>query len=188
MHSAGRLCRLPVHRCRALVSAVGQLAPASTSATADAAGRRRLLPSDGPGLAEFVAGAAAPAAEPLDADEPLPSPLGAAELEHGLGRRVLFVVHGCQMNVNDTEVAWAVLQKAGYRRAADLLEADVVLVMTCSIREGAETKIWNKLENYKRLKASKGYTGQQFKVTGRVCLLSKVISPVSVHYYNYSGK
>lgn len=30
--------------------------------------------------------------------------------------------YGCQMNVNDTEIAWAILQKNGYARAKDLDE------------------------------------------------------------------
>ncbi|KAF0304142.1 CDK5 regulatory subunit-associated protein 1 [Amphibalanus amphitrite] len=167
MHSAIGLRWLLVRRCRALVSGT-----ARAGSTAAPSGRRR-LPADGPGLAEFVAGSAAPAAPPPEGAE-LPVPLGATELEHGLGRRVLFVVHGCQMNVNDTEVAWAVLQQAGYQRAENISEADVVLIMTCSIREGAETKIWNKLENYKRLKASKGYTGSQFKVGVLGCMAERL--------------
>ncbi|XP_043219238.1 mitochondrial tRNA methylthiotransferase CDK5RAP1-like [Amphibalanus amphitrite] len=167
MHSAIGLRWLLVRRCRALVSGTARAA-----STAAPSGRRR-LPADGPGLAEFVAGSAAPAAPPPEGAE-LPVPLGATELEHGLGRRVLFVVHGCQMNVNDTEVAWAVLQQAGYQRAENISEADVVFIMTCSIREGAETKIWNKLENYKRLKASKGYTGSQFKVGVLGCMAERL--------------
>ena len=199
MRWAARLPWLVLCRGRRLLASSAAAAP-------DTAGRRR-LPADGPGLAAFLTGTAAPSdpaselaapsdpasglpapsdaaselAAPSDpaADLPapsgpvseLPAPRGVSVLEHGLGRRVLFVVHGCQMNVSDTEVAWAVLRKAGYQRTGDISQADVVLIMTCSIREGAETKIWNKLENYKRLKASKGYTGTQFKVRPREWML-----------------
>lgn len=70
----------------------------------------------------------------------------------GNGRKVYFDVHGCQMNVSDSEVAWAVLQDHGYVRTTNQSEADVVLVMTCSIREGAEEKIWHKLAHLRGLK------------------------------------
>lgn len=30
--------------------------------------------------------------------------------------------YGCQMNVNDTEIAWAILQKHGYTRTKELGE------------------------------------------------------------------
>ncbi|PKK18812.1 CDK5 regulatory subunit associated protein 1 [Columba livia] len=57
------------------------------------------------------------------------------------------------MNVNDTEIAWAILQKSGYVRTRDLAEADVILLVTCSVREKAEQTIWNRLQHLKALKA-----------------------------------
>lgn len=59
------------------------------------------------------------------------------------------------MNVNDTEVAWAILQGAGYEKTSDLDEADVVLLVTCAIREGAESKIWNRLHELAKLRKSR---------------------------------
>ncbi|XP_053396427.1 mitochondrial tRNA methylthiotransferase CDK5RAP1-like isoform X2 [Mercenaria mercenaria] len=56
------------------------------------------------------------------------------------------------MNTNDTEIAWSILQEKGYQRTANISEADVVLVMTCAIREGAEQKIWRKLKHLTTLK------------------------------------
>ncbi len=61
-------------------------------------------------------------------------------------------VHGCQMNVSDAEVAWAVLQERGYTRTSDPIQADVWLIVTCSIREGAEAKVFKKLINIQRKK------------------------------------
>ena len=64
-------------------------------------------------------------------------------------RKVYFEVHGCQMNVNDTEVAYSVLDKTGlYERTLSYDTADVILIMTCSIRENAEQKIWNRLKDF----------------------------------------
>ena len=34
----------------------------------------------------------------------------------------------------------------------DILQADVILLMTCAIREGAEDKVWSRLEYFKSLK------------------------------------
>lgn len=59
----------------------------------------------------------------------------------GRKRRVYFEVYGCQMNVSDTEIVWSILQKADYVKVEDIREADVVLLVTCAIREGAETKV-----------------------------------------------
>ena len=35
---------------------------------------------------------------------------------------VCFETYGCQMNVNDTEIAWSILQKKGYERTTDFTE------------------------------------------------------------------
>lgn len=57
------------------------------------------------------------------------------------------------MNVNDTEIAWAILQKSGYTRTKEADEADVILLVTCSVRDKAEQTIWNRLQHLKALKA-----------------------------------
>lgn len=66
---------------------------------------------------------------------------------HGAGRRVYFEVYGCQMNVSDTEIVWTILQRSGYAKVEDIREADIVMVITCAIREGAETKVRSPLAN-----------------------------------------
>ncbi|XP_037956305.1 CDK5RAP1-like protein [Teleopsis dalmanni] len=73
----------------------------------------------------------------------------------GQGRRVFFEVYGCQMNTNDTEVVWAVLQENGYNRTSDVQEADVIMLVTCAIREGAEQKIWNRLKHLNAMKSKR---------------------------------
>ena len=44
-----------------------------------------------------------------------------------------FETYGCQMNVNDTEIAWSLLMDAGYERTHELSEADVVMLMTYDV-------------------------------------------------------
>lgn len=53
--------------------------------------------------------------------------------------------YGCQMNVADSEVVYAVMQTAGYTPTPDLDKADAVFLNTCSVRENAEHKIINRL-------------------------------------------
>lgn len=71
-------------------------------------------------------------------------------------RKVFFEVHGCQMNTNDTEIAYSILNKTGlYERTTNERDADVILLMTCSIRENAEQKIWNRMRDFSHLKSRK---------------------------------
>lgn len=60
-------------------------------------------------------------------------------------KRVRFEVYGCQMNVSDAEVAWSLLRQRDFQQVSDVDSADVVLLVTCSIRENAESKIWQRL-------------------------------------------
>ncbi|GMS89354.1 hypothetical protein PENTCL1PPCAC_11529 [Pristionchus entomophagus] len=68
----------------------------------------------------------------------------------GDGKKVMLTTFGCQMNVNDMELVRGLLLENGYVETKDESEADAVLIMTCSIRDGAEEKIWNRLKHLKR--------------------------------------
>ena len=60
--------------------------------------------------------------------------------------------YGCQMNFSDSEVVASILAKQGYQTTRNADEADVVFLNTCSIRENAETKVRNRLTEFKRRK------------------------------------
>ncbi|XP_013408131.1 CDK5 regulatory subunit-associated protein 1 [Lingula anatina] len=79
-------------------------------------------------------------------------PYFSPEILSGKGRKVCIETHGCQMNFSDTEVAWSILKEKGFERTDCLPEADVLLVVTCAIREGAEQKIRKRLAYYSGLK------------------------------------
>lgn len=49
------------------------------------------------------------------------------------------------MNFSDTEIVQSVLKTAGFEQTDSDKEADVVLLNTCAIRDGAEGKIWVRL-------------------------------------------
>lgn len=67
----------------------------------------------------------------------------------GAGRKVYIETYGCQMNASDSEVVMAILRREGYGHTDDPAEADVILVNTCSIREHAEQRVWNRLGEFK---------------------------------------
>ena len=68
------------------------------------------------------------------------------------GKKLFIETYGCQMNVADSEVIASVMQMAGYTPASTLDEADAVFMNTCSIRDNAEQKIWNRLDYFHALK------------------------------------
>jgi tRNA-2-methylthio-N6-dimethylallyladenosine synthase len=71
---------------------------------------------------------------------------------------------GCQMNVHDSEKVIGTLQHEGYAQVDTEAAADVILYNTCSIRDKAEQKVFNRLNDYKKLHAS----GKRFVVLGCV--------------------
>src|SRR5256885_5414994 len=71
---------------------------------------------------------------------------------------------GCQMNVHDSEKVVGTLMRQGYRQVPTVEEAGLVLYNTCSIRDKAEQKVFNRLSDYKKYKAQ----GKIFGVLGCV--------------------
>eukprot|EP00096_Caligus_rogercresseyi_P014110 TRINITY_DN6643_c0_g1_i1.p1 TRINITY_DN6643_c0_g1~~TRINITY_DN6643_c0_g1_i1.p1 ORF type:complete len:547 (-),score=120.02 TRINITY_DN6643_c0_g1_i1:86-1696(-) len=103
---------------------------------------RKTLPQDGLGLEHFIAN---PGSKRVVKTEGVPY-VRDSDLS-GRGQKVFLDVRGCQMNVADAEVVQAVLLKSGYSFTREANAADIHLLVTCSIREGAESKIWRKLQN-----------------------------------------
>ena len=68
----------------------------------------------------------------------------------GAGRKLFVETYGCQMNVGDTEIVVALMQREGYVYTERIAEADVILINTCSIRDNAEQRIWGRLAEMKR--------------------------------------
>ena len=59
--------------------------------------------------------------------------------------KYLIETHGCQMNVHDSERMAGLLEQAGYEPAAEDIDADVIVINTCSVRERAEEKLFTRL-------------------------------------------
>ncbi len=73
----------------------------------------------------------------------------------GNGRKLYIESYGCQMNFSDSEIVASILHQEGYATTADVHEADVVLLNTCSIREKAEQTVRNRLTQINALKTKK---------------------------------
>src|SRR5574344_145981 len=61
-------------------------------------------------------------------------------------KKLFIETYGCQMNVADSEVVASVMKMADYEICEDMEEADAVFLNTCSVRDNAEQKIYNRLE------------------------------------------
>jgi tRNA-2-methylthio-N6-dimethylallyladenosine synthase len=59
------------------------------------------------------------------------------------------------MNVADSEVVASILKDSGYSLTESIDEAELILINTCSIRENAEQRVWNRLDAIKTLKRKK---------------------------------
>src|SRR5919199_2361526 len=71
---------------------------------------------------------------------------------------------GCQMNVHDSERLSGLLEDAGYVRAGDGEQADVVVFNTCAVRENADNKLYGNLGHLAPVKAAR--PGMQIAVGG----------------------
>ncbi len=67
-------------------------------------------------------------------------------------KRLFIETYGCQMNVADSEVIASIMRMAGFDPTENIDEADAIFLNTCSIRENAEQKIWNRLEALNAIK------------------------------------
>uniref|UniRef100_A0A8C7K663 Mitochondrial tRNA methylthiotransferase CDK5RAP1 n=1 Tax=Oncorhynchus kisutch TaxID=8019 RepID=A0A8C7K663_ONCKI len=133
----------------------------------------------GPRFHDFVKGASINKLQPVITDDLIDTDKHAylpEDSESGNSRTVCFETYGCQMNVNDTEIAWSILQKKGYQRTSDVAEADVVLLVTCSIREKAEQTIWNRLRQLTAMKKRRLKTRVPMKIGVLGCMAERLKS------------
>ncbi len=67
-------------------------------------------------------------------------------------KTVYIETFGCQMNKADSENMLGMLQEIGYQQAAEAAGADLMILNTCAIREGAEDKVYSYLGHWRKLK------------------------------------
>ena len=79
------------------------------------------------------------------------------------------ITYGCQMNVHDSERISGLLEDAGYARAPEGDQADIVVFNTCAVRENADNRLYGNLGHLAPVKATT--PGMQIAVGG--CMAQK---------------
>ncbi|MDQ1129081.1 MiaB/RimO family radical SAM methylthiotransferase [Microbacterium sp. SORGH_AS 888] len=95
----------------------------------------------------------------------------AAVAADGRARTYEVRTFGCQMNVHDSERLSGSLESAGYVRAAEGVEADVVVINTCAVRDNAAGKLYGTLGHLKSRKDK--HDGMQIAVGGCLAQMDK---------------
>ena len=70
-------------------------------------------------------------------------------------RKANIITYGCQMNYNESAKMSNMLQDIGYDMVEEAENADLVLINTCTVREGAASKVYSELGRLKEIKENK---------------------------------
>jgi len=70
----------------------------------------------------------------------------------GAGKKYYIITHGCQANQRDSETMAGILDALLYTPCENEKEADVIIINTCAVRQGAEEKVLGEVGALKRLK------------------------------------
>jgi len=81
--------------------------------------------------------------------------INALDSSIGQGKVANVQTYGCQGNVADGDAIIGLLEKLGYSITNDENQADLIILNTCAVREGAENKIWGIVGRLKRVKKAK---------------------------------
>ena len=122
----------------------------------------------------------------IDITAPKKSNTSTTKNPNALG--VYIETYGCQMNVADSEIVASIMSDAGYFLTEDINKSNVILLNTCSVRDNAEKKIFNRLSQLRGLKRRKhnklvvGILGcmaerMKGKLIGERDLVSLVVGP-----------
>ena len=122
--------KLPV--CRQFL----RLSPFSSATTSR-------LPNDGKTLADFFDNSSQIERQHVSYSEDIKNRLK--------GHSFVIETYGCQMNRADSEIMETLLHECGMVSAEREKDADVIIMNTCSVREHAESRIWNRLAQFRNL-------------------------------------
>jgi tRNA-2-methylthio-N6-dimethylallyladenosine synthase len=89
-----------------------------------------------------------------------------------------FETYGCQMNSAESAAFKGILKERGWTEAPDATEADLVMLNTCSVRIGAETRVLGRLAQYEALKKKRGHRPFTLVVAG--CMASRLGASLKV--------
>lgn len=75
-----------------------------------------------------------------------------AKVESVAGKTLFLESYGCAMNFSDSEIVASILSDQGYKTVTSPEDANLILVNTCSIRENAESRVRQRLHDFRKLK------------------------------------
>ncbi len=70
----------------------------------------------------------------------------------GKSKKLYIESYGCAMNFSDSEIVASIMKENGFDTTSDYLQADVILLNTCSIREKAEQTVRKRLSQFNKAK------------------------------------
>jgi tRNA-2-methylthio-N6-dimethylallyladenosine synthase len=73
-----------------------------------------------------------------------------------MAKKYLIETFGCQMNVHDSERMAGLLDQAGFEPTTEDIDADLIVINTCSVREHAEEKLYTRLGEIRVLQEETG--------------------------------
>ena len=94
-------------------------------------------------------------------------------------KKLLIETYGCQMNVADSEVVASVMKMAGYELCESVDDADAVFLNTCSVRDNAEQKIYNRLDTLNALRRK----GRKLIIGVLGCMAERVKNDLLDHHH-----
>lgn len=154
------LCKVGIHRIinsRTSIASRQCYRQLYTSSTDKLSNFREKL-EEGPVLQDFIRHDSPDLLANLDLTKPVvfkrnePVPFLPDDYLDGKGLSVHIETYGCQMNYNDSQIAAKILSQHNYDIIDDPEKADIMILMTCAIREKAEDKIWHRLNTLKQWK------------------------------------
>jgi tRNA-2-methylthio-N6-dimethylallyladenosine synthase len=72
--------------------------------------------------------------------------------EVGQGRGVYISTYGCQMNVNDTERMYSLLEMQNFTPVDKAEDASLIIINSCSVREKPVHKVYSEVGTFRKLK------------------------------------
>ena len=67
-------------------------------------------------------------------------------------KKYFLKIYGCAMNYSDAEKISAWYEQKGWQQAKKIEEADEVVIVTCSVRQTAEDRVYGQINNLAKLK------------------------------------
>ncbi|MDR1302952.1 MAG: tRNA (N6-isopentenyl adenosine(37)-C2)-methylthiotransferase MiaB [Treponema sp.] len=86
--------------------------------------------------------------------------------------KYFFETYGCQMNTAESAALKRVLRERGWAEAQDSADANLVVLNTCSVRIGAETRVLGRLAQYAALKKKR--SAHPFTLVVAGCMASRL--------------